>query len=363
MNSEERQIFSLFSDFAEEFKKTNPIGGLGRSKNSKVLIIDGLNTFIRCFVADPSINDDGLHVGGTSGFLKSIGYAIKVIKPTRCIIVFDGEGGSVRRRKIYTEYKNRRKCTVRLNRTYEELNKIEEERKVKQLIRLIDYLRCLPLIHLIIDCVEADDVIAYCAVEYFKKSNIVIMSSDKDFLQLVNNRIKVWSPSYKKMFGPAEIVEKYNIHPDNFLLYRCMDGDISDNIGGIHGAGTKTIVKCFPFITGSCKISLNEVVSYSKENIDKYKLYKSVVENESILYRNYELMQLSNSILSTPAQIKIYNILNSKNVPKLNMYGFVKLMTEDKMWNVIENYGNWLTETFSSLNVYSSVKTADNQNE
>ena len=71
--------------------------------NDKVLIIDGLNTFIRCFSAIPTLNDDGAHVGGIVGFLRSIGYAIRTIRPTRTVIVFDGKGGSNRRKKVFPQ--------------------------------------------------------------------------------------------------------------------------------------------------------------------------------------------------------------------------------------------------------------------
>ena len=57
--------------------------------DDKILIIDGLNTFIRCFSVIPTLNDNGIHIGGLSGFLKSIGYAIRTLNPTRCIVVFD----------------------------------------------------------------------------------------------------------------------------------------------------------------------------------------------------------------------------------------------------------------------------------
>jgi hypothetical protein len=83
--------------------------------NDKVLIIDGLNTFIRVFSVIPTLNDDGIHVGGIVGFLKSVGYAIKMLNPTRCIVVFDGKGGSVRRRIfvlrlfLYSGYNLRRR--------------------------------------------------------------------------------------------------------------------------------------------------------------------------------------------------------------------------------------------------------------
>ena len=69
--------------------------------NDRVLIVDGLNTFIRSFSVNPAINDDGLHIGGMIGFLKSLRYTCDILKPSRCIIVFDGKNGSGRRQKIY----------------------------------------------------------------------------------------------------------------------------------------------------------------------------------------------------------------------------------------------------------------------
>ena len=63
---------------------------INRHKNSRVLIIDGLNTFIRCWSSIPTMNDDGDHVGGVTGVLKSIGYAIRQTQPTRVVVVFDG---------------------------------------------------------------------------------------------------------------------------------------------------------------------------------------------------------------------------------------------------------------------------------
>ena len=95
--------------------------------NEKVLIIDGLNTFIRVFSVIPTTNDDGIHIGGIVGFLKSVGYAIKMLAPTRTLIVFDGKGGSNRRRKIYPEYKAKRTTKIRLNRVIDYEN-LDDER-------------------------------------------------------------------------------------------------------------------------------------------------------------------------------------------------------------------------------------------
>ena len=342
------KVFSLFSQFKNDLK---PDRGLNRMVNDRVLIVDGLNTFIRCWSANPMMNDDGLHTGGVAGTLKSIGYAIKLINPTRCVIIFDGEGGSVKRRKIYPEYKQHRKSTVRLNRTYEELSEkdSEEANKIKQLVRLAEYLQFLPVNILIADGIEADDSIAYCANEYFKDSMVYIMSSDKDFLQLVSERVKIWSPSKKKLYGPAEVLQEYGIHPANFVLFRSMDGDASDNIEGVKGAGIKTVVKYFPFLSDPIPRDVSYVVQYAASNQGKYKIYDKVVESAAILERNYALMQLRESIASAMSQLHINDCLTKTKIPRLERYGLVKLITEDKMWNNLPNHQIWLKETFSGL--------------
>ena len=86
-----KRYFSILESLKEgEVLETKP--------NDKVLLIDGLNTFIRSFAVSPVMNDNGIHVGGITGFLMSIGFAIKTLQPTRVIICFDGKGGSQRRK-------------------------------------------------------------------------------------------------------------------------------------------------------------------------------------------------------------------------------------------------------------------------
>ncbi len=80
-------------------------------KNSKVLIVDSLNTFLRSFVAIHHLNPQGNHIGGLTGFLKSIGAVIRQLEPTRVILVFDGVGGSTNKRYLYPEYKTNRHIT------------------------------------------------------------------------------------------------------------------------------------------------------------------------------------------------------------------------------------------------------------
>ena len=162
-------------------------------------MIDGLNTFIRAFSVNPSLNEDGSHVGGLVGFLKSVRFAINKFKPTRCIIVFDGKGGSKPRQKIYSQYKAGRKVRSRLNRNVDwAINPQDEHESMKlQIGRLIEYLEHLPLTLLALDKLEADDIISYVTNVTLKESKTTIMSTDKDFLQLVSPRVSLYSPTKK----------------------------------------------------------------------------------------------------------------------------------------------------------------------
>ena len=92
-----------------------------QNSNSRVLIVDGLNTFIRSWTVNPTMDDNGDHIGGIVGTLKGIGYAIREYNATRCIIVFDGKGGSKSRKDLYSGYKeNRGNNRFRVNRAYSE---------------------------------------------------------------------------------------------------------------------------------------------------------------------------------------------------------------------------------------------------
>ena len=170
--------------------------------NDRVLIVDGLNTFIRSFAVNPAINEDGLHIGGMMGFLKSLRYTSDILKPSRVIVVFDGKNGSGRRQKIYPEYKSTRKVKRRLNRNVDwgTAPQDEQQSMKQQMGRLIEYLEQLPLTLVCVDGIEADDTMAYISQQILKESDIFLMSTDKDFLQLVDDRVKVWSPTKKKLY-------------------------------------------------------------------------------------------------------------------------------------------------------------------
>lgn len=321
-------------------------------KNSRVLIVDGLNAFIRSYAASPVLNADGEHVGGISGFLMSIGHAIKTINPTRVVIVFDGKNGSARRRHLYPEYKSKRKVKIRLNRA-ETVDK--QDNQLQQLIRLTDYLSIMPLTTIVVDGSEADDVIAYLATDYFpqRDSQTFIMSSDKDFMQLISNEVHVWSPTKKKMFYSEDVLQTFGVLPANFALYRSLIGDDSDNIPGVNGVGDKTVVEKFPKLATD-PMTLEEFVVYAKVLAanNKPKIYKKVVESEADLRLYYEIIQLGESNINTSNRLKILEMVESP-IPQLSKMKFHTMLTEDRMTNAIKNVEMWLREVTAKLNQYA----------
>jgi DNA polymerase-1 len=199
-----------------------------------------------------------------------------------------------------------------------------------------------------LDNVEADDTIAYCTVEHFKDWNVNIMSSDKDFFQLVNDHVRVWSPTKKRLYGPAEVLEEYGIHPHNFAIFRALDGDTSDNIPGVKGCGLKTVLKAFPFLADAEKVPLQKIFYTCERSDGKLKLYEKILAEREIVERNYQLMQLEDTLLQTFAQLAVKENLDTP-ITRLNRFEFSKLITEDKLWSNIPNYQTWVSDCFTKL--------------
>ena len=331
--------------------------GTGSTKDSHLLVIDGLNTFIRVFSAVPALNDDGQHIGGVTGFLRSVAAVVRLIKPTRCVIVFDGKGGSRRRKDLYPEYKANRANKTAFNR-YQEFASLEDEQDSmkRQFGRVIQYLNCLPVTTLSIDNVEADDIMAYIANEIYTddKNRVTICSTDRDFLQLVNNRISVWSPIKKKMYTPSVMQEEFGFSSKNYLLYRSFIGDKSDNIPGLKGVGPKSLIKYFPVFTEDREITVEEIVQYANDVDKKYKVHTLVSENKELLELNYKLMQLKEVDINGNAKMLTMNKVQG-DIDKLNTLEFKKMFMADKMYTVIKDLDSWLKSSFNSLNAYASL--------
>lgn len=351
------KLFSLFDNIKQEHRdQAGKVEFKQRTQNSDVLIIDGTNTFIRTWVSVPTLNDNGDHVGGITGFLSSVGYAIKLLTPTRVIVVFDGKGGSQRRRSIYPEYKSGRKPLKRLNRVYDGMVDQSEEDKAlgHQMAVLAEFLTTLPVTVMAIDYIEADDAIAYLTNHVFSKpeEKVTIMSADKDFYQLISDRVNVWSPIKKRVFGVQDIINDFQVHPHNFVYYRIMEGDKSDNIDGIGGVGLKTAIKRFPMLLGAEETDISKLLSYAADKVNESKIYSTMTENAEKLVRNHTLMQLQNPDFSGALKTKIIDAAAKKY--ELNKFEFIQLLTRYGMHHTIPNYHVWIQEVFQPLTIFKT---------
>ncbi len=328
------------------------------SKDDRVLLIDGLNMFIRVFSVVPVISDNGHHIGGILGFLKSVAMNIRDFNATRCVIVFDGKGGSQRRREIFPEYKMNRTGNrfgvVRMDGC--EMSAEEEQESMRhQLSRILHYLDCLPVQIICIDRIEADDVIAYATMQYFIESKTIrILSTDRDYLQLVSDRIEVYSPTKKVLYTPETIRQEFGVYHENYLLHRLFTGDGSDNIPGVKGVGVKTLVKHFPeILEKGC--NYEEILLSSKEKIDgkNSRIFKIIHEHESVLRRNHQLMQLDDVNISGNSKMNIIGKLNSP-IPSLNKPEFKRLMVDDYLQASFKDIDIWLYNSFNRLNIWAT---------
>ena len=333
-----------------EFKDEIDVNPETKNLNAHVLLVDGFNTFIRSFSVNPSLNEDGAHVGGLVGFLKSIRYTINKFKPTRCVIVFDGKNSSKPRQKIFPQYKAGRKIRSRLNRLVNWGGGPHDEREsmALQLRRLVEYLECLPLTIVSIDNLEADDIMSYICNLVLKESQFNIMSADKDFYQLVDKRVKLYSPTKKILYDRETIKKEFGVYPQNVLTCRVVEGDKSDEIPGVRGIGVKTLIKEFPLLVEDRVFNTKDLLDMA--NSRNTRISKMIQDSELIIKRNYLLMQLGDPNIKNQTKLKIGDSVREM-VPKLVKYQLQTLFVKDKLWGQIPNFDNWLTE-FNILDHY-----------
>ena len=282
----------------------------------RLLIIDGMNCFVRNYVVSPQLDIGGKPIGGLTGFLRSIQKEIRRAKPDRVVIAWEGPGGSQARREKNKNYKLGRKAP-KLNREYEFSSPEEErENKYEQVIRLTEYLDHLPVLQLAVENVEADDVIAWlCHCNEFNEWQKVIISNDQDFLQLCDDKTILLRPGKnEQVLNKNKVLEQYGIHPRNFAWARAIVGDKSDNLDGIKGLGLKTVAKRFPFLSENKDYTLNDILTHAKNNKSKVKAYQNVAESEEIIASNYEIMQLYTSTISSQGVQKLKYALKNDGV-------------------------------------------------
>lgn len=318
-------------------------------QSERYMLIDGLNLFFRNFSAINAVNPNGAHVGGLGGFFRSLGSLIRQIQPTKVFVVFDGRGSSNNRKNLIPEYKaNRNTSRVTNWEVFENLEE-EDDSKIDQIVKIIQYLKTLPVRTISIDKVEADDIIAYLS-EILPKSpddRTFIVSSDKDYIQLISEQTLVYRPIEKELYTEQTVKEKFNVTPNNFLLYKLLMGDNSDGIPGIKGLGLKKLYKLFPELTGE-DMELDDLLNLCENKLEEHVIYARVLHDIELLETKHKVMDLSNPMIDDKDKMFIDKFAETESINYLPSQ-FIEMYQQDQLGGIIRNVDVWLKDNFENL--------------
>lgn len=205
------------------------------TKNSHLYLVDGSAYLFRAYHALPPLTrkSDGLPVGAVSGFCNMLQKLVLASKergdrdaPTHFAVIFDAKGDTFRN-EIYSEYKANRDAPP--------------EDMVPQFPLVRDATRAFNLPSIELTGYEADDLIAtYAKQAAALGAEVTIVSSDKDLMQLVDDKIEMLDPMKDKVIDSDGVVEKFGVTPDKVVDVQALAGDSSDNVPGVPGIGIKT---------------------------------------------------------------------------------------------------------------------------
>ncbi len=290
---------------------------MGTIKNTDhFYLIDGSGYIFRAYYALPPLSrkSDGLPTGAVSGFCSMLFKLLEdarsddsEFRPTHFAVIFDCAKKNFRN-EIYKDYKANR------------------SEAPEDLVPQFDYIRKsveafnLPAVELI--NFEADDLIA----TYAKKitsigAKVTIISSDKDLMQLVNEKTRLYDPMKSKLIGSKEVKEKFGVKPSQVIDVQSLAGDTSDNIPGVPGIGIKTAAEL---------ISKYQTLDNLLKNLDEIKQKKrkeTLTNNKSDAILSRKLVTLKDDV---PIKVDL-NSFELKKIDKKRLYDFLKEMEFNRL--------------------------------
>lgn len=300
-----------------------------------ILVIDALNAFSRHYCANPTMSENGEHAGGFVGFIKSVGALCHQFFPKKVIVVWESGGNQKRRDTSGGTYKDGRRPQS-LNRYYENDIPNTWENHNKQIALTIEALKHLPIQQIYVKDTEADDVIGYICKYKFTEERVIVVSSDRDLYQLINENVSQWSLNQKKIIDSKEVIEKFGCSPKNFCSVRSFVGDPSDNIKGVKGAGFKTISKRFPEVSGEDFVDVHHLAERARREIQlgsNATIYKLMSECEGEARKNWKLMYLDLGSLNGDQVKKIEHQLGTP-APHPNKMALLRILVREGLRSV-----------------------------
>ena len=294
-------------------------------KTDHFYLVDGSGYIFRAYYALPPLSrkSDGLPTGAVSGFCSMLFKLLEEArsddtnnKPTHFAVIFDSARKNFRN-EIYSEYKaNRSEAPDDLVPQFEYIRKSVEAFNLPS-IELLNY--------------EADDLIA----TYSKKitdigAKVTVISSDKDLMQLVSNKIRLFDPMKSKVIGEKEVFEKFGVKPQQVIDVQSLAGDSSDNIPGVPGIGVKTASEL--------------IVKYKNlDNLLSKAAEISQNKRRETLIANKDKALLSKKLVTLKDDVPVKNDLNEfliKDIDKNKLYTFLREMEFNRLLSqAISFYG------------------------
>ena len=307
-------------------------------KTDHFYLVDGSGYIFRAYYALPPLSrkSDGLPTGAVSGFSNMLFKLLEdsrsddsANKPTHFAVIFDSARKNFRN-DIYKDYKaNRSEPPDDLAPQFEYIRKAVDAFNVPS-IEQLNY--------------EADDLIATYAKQIIKTgAKVTVISSDKDLMQLVSKKIRLFDPMKSKVIGEKEVKEKFGVKPEQVIDVQSLAGDSSDNIPGVPGIGIKTAAELIN------KYKNLETLLKKIDEIPQKKRKQTLADNEKLALISKKLVTLKDDV---PVKDKIDNFL-IKDIKKDKLYNFLREMEFNRLLSqAISFYGesNKKIENIKSAN-------------
>lgn len=244
---------------------------------AKVCLIDGSGYIFRAFYALPNMTaPDGTPVNAVYGFVTMFMRLLKNIPCDYCVVLFDAKRQNFRN-EIFSEYKATRRETPEL--------------LIPQFDLIHEAVHVLNLPYVMQEGYEADDLIATYAKQAVDTGNeVVVVSGDKDLMQLIGDKVSYYDGMKDKYFGPEEVKEKFGVYPNRVIDVQALSGDSIDNVPGVPGIGPKTAAELINHF-GSLENLLQNA-----EQIPQTKRRQTILDNAEAARVSYELVKLKTDV-------------------------------------------------------------------
>ena len=322
-----------------------------KQKFTHTLIIDGDSLLKTAYFGAKNLYYKENHIGGIFQFLTMLRKSLNEYRYDKVIVFWDGQFSGRLRYDIYKDYKSNRDKDF-----YNETPPSEPEIFIQK-ERVKEYLEELFIRQYMDEVIEADDCIGYYCGQISEFEKVVIMTNDRDMLQLLSDKVGVYVLNFRKIVTINNFNQYFNHHYSNVKLLKMLSGDASDNIKGIKGISEKTLIKYFPDLSTK-SLTLEEIFVKIEDIQTKRKTrLKSLdniinkvtvgVQGENIFEVNEKIINLKKPLLTEQSKKFLDELFSSPIDPEnRTTKNVIKMMLEDGLTMAIpggrDGYINFL---------------------